>query len=219
MGLFIESNTYPMVQELRTLFGGTLEKELITEISTVGIFAEIPPDQELIHPGQYIKTMPLLLQGSIKILRPDDNGNRLILYHLEQGETCAMTLNCCMGQVQSEIYAISETPVKLLKIPVQKMEEWMGRYRSWRNFVLNSYHHRMMELLESMDRIAFSNMDQRLELYLQDKCQLQQSNKLIITHQEIAADLNTSRVVISRILKKLENQGKLLLHRNAIEWV
>ena len=206
-----------MVQELQNRFGNILEKELIAEITAVATFAEVPADQEMIRPGQYIKSMPLLLEGSIKILRPDDQGESLLLYHLEQGETCAMTLNCCLGQAKSEIFAVTETPVKLLKIPVQKMEDWMGLYRSWRNFILNSYHSRMMELLESVDRIAFSNMEERLEHYLSEKSKLLASQTLSITHQQIASDLHTSRVVISRILKKLEHQKQVILHRNAIE--
>lgn len=206
-----------MVQELQNRFGNILEKELISEITAVATFAEVPADQEMIRPGQYIKSMPLLLEGSIKILRPDDQGESLLLYHLEQGETCAMTLNCCLGHTKSEIFAVTETPVKLLKIPVQKMEDWMGQYRSWRNFILNSYHSRMMELLESVDRIAFSNMEERLKHYLSEKSKLLASQTLPITHQQIASDLHTSRVVISRILKKLEQQKQVILHRNAIE--
>lgn len=206
-----------MIQELQNRFGNILEKELISEITAVATFAEVPADQEMIRPGQYIKSMPLLLEGSIKILRPDDQGESLLLYHLEQGETCAMTLNCCLGHTKSEIFAVTETPVKLLKIPVQKMEDWMGQYRSWRNFILNSYHSRMMELLESVDRIAFSNMEERLKHYLSEKSKLLASQTLPITHQQIASDLHTSRVVISRILKKLEQQKQVILHRNAIE--
>ena len=208
-----------MIQEVQTLFGGILEKELIAELSAVGTFVELPEGKELIRPHQYIKSMPLLLKGNIKVLRPDLQGNSLLLYHLEAGDTCAMTLNCCMSLAKSEIFAITETPVKLLKIPIEKMEEWLGRYRSWRNFVLNSYHNRMMELLESVDRIAFSNMDQRLVHYLSEKSDLLATKELPITHQQIATDLNTSRVVVSRLLKKLENNGQLSLHRNVIHLV
>ena len=206
-----------MIQEIQSLYGHILEKELLEEISRVATFAEVPSEQELIQPGQYIKTMPLLLEGSIKILRPDAQGQYLLLYRLEKGETCAMTLNCFMGHTKSEIIAVTETPVKLLKIPVQKMEEWLGNYRSWRNFVLNSYHQRMMELMESVDLIAFSNMEERLLNYLDEKQKLLKQTTFNITHQQIADDLHSSRVVISRILKKLENTGTLKLQRNAIQ--
>ena len=107
----------------------------------------------------------------------------------------------------------------MLRIPIQKMEEWLAKYRSWRNFVLTSYHQRMLELLESVDKIAFTNMEERLESYLKEKQKLENSNTIPITHQEIANDLHSSRVVISRLLKKLENKGQLKLHRNAIEWM
>ncbi|CAI8225558.1 MAG TPA: Crp/Fnr family transcriptional regulator [Flavobacteriaceae bacterium] len=206
-----------MLKELQHLFGGVLEKELIEEINSVATYAEAPIDKELMQPGKYIKTMPILLEGSIKILRPDDDGQRLLLYHLEQGQTCAMTLNCCIGSAKSEIYAVSETPVRLLQIPVQKMEEWLGRYRSWRNFVLNSYHNRMMELLESVDRIAFNNMEERLESYLNEKKKMLGDSLIKITHQQVANDLHSSRVVVSRLLKKLERNGTISLQRNAIE--
>ena len=208
-----------MLTELQSLFGTVLEKELIEEISAAATFAEVSSEHTLIQPGQYIKTMPLLLEGSIKVLRPDKEGQHLLLYHIEKGGTCAMTLNCCMGHSKSEIYAISESPVKMLRIPVQKMEEWLAKYRSWRNFVLTSYHQRMLELLESVDKIAFTNMEERLESYLKEKQKLGNSNTIPITHQEIANDLHSSRVVISRLLKKLENKGQLKLHRNAIEWM
>jgi CRP/FNR family transcriptional regulator len=128
-----------------------------------------------------------------------------------------MTLNCCIGSAKSEIYAVSETPVRLLQIPVQKMEEWLGRYRSWRNFVLNSYHNRMMELLESVDRIAFNNMEERLESYLNEKKKMLGDSLIKITHQQVANDLHSSRVVVSRLLKKLEGNGTISLQRNAIE--
>ena len=161
--------------------------------------------------------MPILIRGNIKVMRPHENGGHLLLYHLEQGQTCSMTLNCCMADAQSEIYAIAETSTELLMIPIHKMEEWMKKYHSWRKFILNSYHSRMMEMLESIDSIAFSHMDARLERYLSEKAHVQGKAQLSITHQEIAEDLNTSRVVISRLLKKMESEQKIQLQRNLIQ--
>lgn len=206
-----------MIQELKEYYGSQFENELIEEINTVATFMEVPAGQDLIKPGQYIKSMPLLLSGSIKILRPDNEGDELLLYHLERGNTCAMTMTCCVGNTKSEIHAVTETPVKLLMIPVAKMEEWSSKYKTWRNFVFSSYHTRMMELLESVDNIAFNNMDERLENYLNDKIKILNSKHIYTTHKEIAADLHTSRVVISRLLKKMENIGKIELHRSFIE--
>ncbi|WP_431472210.1 Crp/Fnr family transcriptional regulator [Nonlabens sp. SCSIO 43208] len=206
-----------MIQELNKHYGSQFELALIEEINQVATFMEVDAGEDLIKPGQYIKSMPLLLDGSIKILRPDEEGDELLLYHLERGDTCAMTMTCCLGTTKSEIHAVTETSVKLLMIPVGKMEEWSRKYRTWRNFVMNSYHERLMEMLESIDNIAFNNMDERLENYLLDKVKILNSKHIHITHKEIAADLHTSRVVISRLLKKTENNSQIKLHRSFIE--
>lgn len=206
-----------MIQELIDNYGHIFEEELLAEIDRATTYKEIPEGSKLIEIGDYIKSMPLLISGVIKILREDKDGDELLLYFLENGDTCAMTLSCCIGQTKSEIRAIAETNTKLLMVPVQKMEEWMATYSSWRNFVLESYHNRLNELLETIDTIAFFNMDERLVKYLKNKIRVNNSNKVQNTHQEIAYDLHTSRVVISRLLKKLENMGKLKLHRSYIE--
>lgn len=208
-----------MIPELNQHYAAHFERALIQEINEVASFLEVPAGTDLIKPGQYIKSMPLLLEGSIKILRPDDEGDELLLYHLERGDTCAMTMTCCMGSTKSEIHAVTETPVKLLMIPVNKMEEWSRNYRTWRNYVMNSYHERFMEMLESIDNIAFNNMDERLANYLSDKVKILNSKHIYITHKEVANDLHTSRVVVSRLLKKMEINGAIRLHRSFIEIV
>ena len=206
-----------MIQELKKYYGSAFEPALIEEINQVATFMEVPEGQDLLKPGQYIKSMPLLLSGSIKIMRPDSDGEELLLYHLEKGDTCAMTMTCCMGNTKSEIHAVSETSAKLLMVPIAKMEEWSGKYKTWRNFVFESYHERMMEMLESIDNIAFNNMDERLEKWIQNKTQIINSQHIYTTHKEISNDLHTSRVVVSRLLKKMENDHKIKLHRSFIE--
>lgn len=161
--------------------------------------------------------MPLLISGAIKILREDKEGDELVLYFIEQGDTCAMTLSCCLGDSKSEIRAIAETDTRLMMIPVAKMEEWLGKYKSWRQFVLQSYQNRMTELLEAIDTIAFLKMDERLFKYLKDKAMVNHNDVIHVTHQEIASDLHTSRVVVSRLLKALEIDGRIELHRNNIK--
>lgn len=206
-----------MIQELKKYYGSQFELALLEEINQVGTFMEVPEGQDLMKPGQYIKSIPLLLSGSIKIMRPDGDGDELLLYHIEKGDTCAMTMSCCIGNTKSEIHAVSETDIKLLMIPVGMMEEWSRKYKSWRNFVFSSYHARMMEMLESIDNIAFNNMDERLENYIQNKIILINSKHIYTTHKEIASDLHTSRVVVSRLLKKMEINKKIKLHRSFIE--
>jgi CRP/FNR family transcriptional regulator len=206
-----------MKEELKLNYGYLFEDELLDEINSVGVYREVSEGSKLIEIGDYIKAMPLLISGAIKILREDDKGDELILYFLERGDTCAMTLTCCLGDTKSEIRAVAETDAKLVMVPVKKMEEWMSKYKSWQNFILASYHDRMRELLEAIDTIAFLKMDQRLFKYLKDKAMVNHDEVIQVTHQEIAHDLHTSRVVISRLLKTLEIDGKIKLNRNSIK--
>lgn len=192
-----------MLEELKQQYGYLFEEDLLQEINNVGTYKDIPEGFKLIEIGDYIKSMPLLVSGAIKILREDEEGDELILYFIEQGDTCAMTLSCCLGNAKSEIRAIAETDTRLIMIPVTKMEEWLGKYKSWQKFVLQSYHNRMSELLEAIDTIAFLKMDQRLFKYLKDKAMVNHNDVIHVTHQQIASDLHTSRVVISRLLKTL----------------
>lgn len=202
-----------MIQELKDNYGHIFEDALLYEINQVATYKEIPEGFKLMEIGAYIKNMPLLVSGVIKILREDKHGNELLLYFLENGDTCAMTLSCCVGHKKSEIRAVAETDAKLIMIPIGKMEEWMAKYASWRNFILESYHTRLNEMMETVDSIAFLNMDERLLKYLKDKARVTGSTTINSTHQDIAYELHTSRVVVSRLLKKLENMGKLKLYR------
>ena len=206
-----------MIQELKLSYGQTFEKTLINEILQVGTYKEVPAGFKMMDIGSYVKGMPLLVSGAIKVLREDKDGNELLLYYLEKGETCSMTMTCCMGQTKSEIRAIAETDAKLIMIPIQKMELWTSKYKTWRNFVFESYHNRLIEMLHTLDSIAFDNMDERLLAYLKEKARVNEDKTIHSTHQEIAYDLHSSRVVISRLLKKLENLGRIELHRNYIE--
>lgn len=206
-----------MIQLLKDSYQGVFEEKLIQEIANVGTLKEVPAGTVLMDIGRYIKGMPLLISGAIKVLHEDKEGDELLLYYLEKGDTCSMTMSCCLGQTKSEIRAIAETDSTLIMIPIQKMEEWTSKYRSWRNFVFDSYHNRLNELLHTLDSIAFDSMDQRLLNYLKEKSRVINEKTIHITHQEIALELHSSRVVISRLLKKLEKLGAISLHRSHIE--
>lgn len=206
-----------MNELLNLNYGHLFEPELLKEISEIGILKEVTEGDKLMEIGQYITAMPLLISGAIKILREDSEGNELLLYFLEKGDTCALTLSFNRGQRKSEIRAIAELDTVLIMIPIQKMEEWSSTYKSWRNFIFDSYQNRLQEMLDTLDSIAFLRMDERLLKYLRDKQKLTQSNELHSTHQEIAYEMHTSRVVISRLLKKLELEGRIKILRNKIE--
>lgn len=208
-----------MIQELKENYGQTFEDDLINEIIQVGSFKEVPEGFKLMDIGENVRGMPLLISGAIKVLREDKDGNELLLYYLEKGDTCSMTMTCCMGNAKSEIRAVAETSTKLIMVPVQKMEEWTAKYKSWRKFVFESYHSRLNELLSTLDSVAFDKLDLRLVDYLKEKARINKGNIINHTHQEIAYELHSSRVVISRLLKKLELMGKIELHRSHIRLV
>jgi len=200
-------------------FLGSFEKELIAEIEQVSVITQFKAGENIIDIGQYIKFMPLLLDGVIKIIRENKKEGELLLYFLEKGDTCALSIACCVGSKKSEIRAIADVDTTVAMIPNQYLDSWMGTYKTWRNFILESYSDRLNELLTTVDNIAFSQMDVRIMNYLKEKASISKSQKIEITHQVIANDLNTSRVVVSRILKSLENQGKILLNRNNINLI
>lgn len=202
---------------MTTTYGGIFEEDLIKEILQVSRRVEFEEGDVLIDYNQYIKSMPLLLAGAIKVMREDYDSGELLLYYLERGDTCAMTMTCCLGEKQSEIRAIGEVPGVILMIPVQKISEWIAKYKSWMAFVFDSYNRRFNELLNAVDTIAFMDMNDRLLNYLFEKSKIENSTIVNKTHQEIAKELNTSRVVISRLLKGLEKEGRIQLNRNSIE--
>lgn len=198
-------------------YRGVFEHALIGEIASVAKFVEFQEGDVLIEIGRYIRSMPLIISGAIRVMREDPDAGELFLYYIEKGDTCAVTLACCMGDQKSEIQGVAENEGLLVLIPIEKMEEWMGKYKSWRNFVFQSYNNRFNELLTAIDNIAFMNMSERLELYLMEISKVTGSTSINKTHKEIANELNTSRVVISRLLKAFENKGKIRLNRNNIE--
>lgn len=206
-----------MNHAIREAYGAVFEDALIEELIEISTIYDFEEGDKLIEIGEYIKKMPLLLHGAIKIMREDKDEGELLLYFIEKGDTCAFTLICSLGEKRSEIRAIAETSGSLAMVPVSKMEEWMGKYRSWRNFVLNSYNNRLSEMLVAVDNLAFMKMDDRLLSHLQEKAKINNSTIINNTHQEIAYELNTSRVVISRLLKSFENDGLIRLNRKNIE--
>ena len=204
---------------LQQKFAHTLDADLIKEITENGIFKNFKKDDIIIDINQSLNFIPLLLTGDIKIIREDSDGNELLIYFLEAGETCTMSLTCCLGTTKSKIRAVAEKDSNLVMIPVENMQSWYHNNASWRNFIIQSYQIRFDEMLETIDNLAFMKMDKRLYKYLKNRAMVDDSKTISIKHQDIAEDLNTSRVVISRLLKKLENENKIKLGRNKIKIV
>ena len=204
------------IEKINLHYGYIFENALIEEVNHVANLRKLKEGDSIISYGDTIKYMPLLLKGSIKIFRVDEKGNEVLLYYLEKGDTCAMSLSCCLGNKKSEIQAIVEEESEVLLIPINYMNEWICKFDTWKSFVFNSYNSRLDEMLKVIDSLAFMKMDERLFKHLQDKCMITGSFELSINHRELALELNSSREVISRLLKKMEVDGKIVLKRNLI---
>ncbi len=206
-----------MEKLLREQYKYIFEEDLLKEIVKEGQVRKVDQGVCMIDMGDELTHMPLILSGAIKIVDEDKEGHEYLLYYLEKGDSCAMTMNCCIGGKKSEIRAISETPVLIYMIPIQRMDDWLVRFKSWRAFVLDSYNSRLKEMLETIDTLAFHNMEQRIYKYLKDRAMVLNSPELEITHAKIANDLNTSRVVVSRLIKKLILDNKIATNRNHVK--
>ncbi len=193
------------------------ETELAEKMEQEAMFRQIPADTELMRPGQFIRSTMLVLDGLIKVYREDGEGNEFFMYYLKPGDGCALSMTCMVGQETSTIAAKTVQNTELIMIPLEKMDEWMSKYKSWYHFVVKTYRDRFEELLQTLDSVAFRNMDERLEFYLKRQRKIIGSHIIPITHQEIAQDLNSSREVISRLLKRMAELGKVKLHRYHVE--
>ena len=204
-------------EKLEEFYSVVFEKELLDEIIKVGTYKKVKENDLLLDIGDTFHHIPLILTGAIKISRETRNGDEIVLYFLERGDTCTITFGSGIQSNKSKVRGIAEKDSELIFIRVEKLAEWMIKYASWRSFVIDSYDLRLNEMLEAIDTLAFMKMDERVFKYLTDKVQIMRNTELHTTHQEIAVDLNTSRVVVSRLLKQLENEGRIKLFRNKIE--
>lgn len=193
------------------------EPELISIIEENAIEKVFEPGEVIMRTGQYIKSTVIVVNGRIKIYRENNEGGEFLIYYIGAGEACAVSMICALQSQASEIMAKAEEETTVIMLPIQLMDELMSKYKSWSRFVIQTYRRRFDELLIAIDHIAFLNMDERLEFYLKRSVKETGKTTLELTHQQIAADLNSSREVISRLLKKMEQIGKVKLHRNAIE--
>ena len=198
-------------------FPGLAELALQKEIAKVGVLKHFRDGEVIMNYGSYVKLVPLLVKGTIKVVREDEeDGRELLLYYLYAGETCSMSFSCCMMDKVSDIRTTAEDDSTVIAIPIKYIDEWMSKFPSWKNFVMRSYDSRMREMIKTIDSIAFKKMDERLLNYLEERAIAHNSKVINSTHQEIAADLNASREAISRLLKQLEKKGVVALERNKI---
>jgi CRP/FNR family transcriptional regulator len=197
----------------KTIFN---DPKLQAEIAAYARVKTIERDTVLMSPGDDIFFVPIVQQGVLRIVRQNDEGKEVFLYHLYPGQTCAVAINCCQGKKKSTVKAIAEEDSEILQIPVNMVDEWF-KYPEWKTFINATYGQRFAELLEVIDLIAFSNMDKQVLHYLQERARAAGTNALYITHQIIADELHTHREAISRLLRAMEQKNMLRLGRNTIE--
>lgn len=201
------------IQKFSTVF----EPGLLAELETRSMLMNVNGGETMLNPGQTIRAVPIVVSGSFKVSRINDEGQELLLYYVKEGESCAMSFTCCMMTHTSVIKGTAEEDSVLLCIPVNVMDEWMTKYSSWKRFVMNAIFNRFTEVIRSIDDVAFKKMDERLVNYLKEKSKVTSSSLINLSHQQIADELGTNRVVVSRLLKQLENDKKLLLYRSQIK--
>ncbi|MBL0134523.1 MAG: Crp/Fnr family transcriptional regulator [Chitinophagaceae bacterium] len=202
-------------EEVFPSFEKSLQKEL-TEKSEIRTFKA---GEQLMRTGQYFRSTMLIIEGLVKVYREDEQGSEFFMYYLQPGQACALSMVCATKSETSQVMAKAVKDTTVIAIPLQYMDEWMTQYKTWYHFVLETYRSRFEELLVTIDHIAFQAMDERLLFYLKRHRETLKTDIITISHQEIADELNSSREVISRLLKKMEQMGKVKLQRNAIELI
>ena len=201
------------IQKLSSVF----EPALLDELETKSMVLHVKGGDTMLSVGQTIRAVPMVVSGTLNVSRVNDEGQELLLYYVKAGESCAMSFNCCMLEQSSVIKACAEEDSTLLCVPVRVIDEWMTKYPTWKKYVMNTIFHRFTEILKCIDEVTFKKTDERLVNYLKAKSKATGSSVINLTHQQIADEMGTNRVMISRLLKKLEIDKKLLLYRNQIK--
>lgn len=194
----------------------TLSEDLRTSIEKVSISKDYEVNDLIMKPGSYISSAVIILSGTVKVFRMDNDGNAHFLYFLSQGELCVLSTLCCLRMRQSDMRAVAFTSCEVLFIPSPYPEKWMLQYPEWNHYVLQSFNKRMGELLDTFDSVVFNHLDERLLFYLKQHY-MAGGNRLSFSHQQIADELNSSREVITRLLKKLEEAGFVKVNRSCLD--
>jgi CRP/FNR family transcriptional regulator len=215
----VDTRELKSVEEYLNTFFLTLEPELRQKMAEKAQLKTFEQGDLLLEKGQYFRSTYLVVEGAVQMYREDDDGNEFLVYMITPGEACALSMICALKHEKSELRARAVENTTVIAIPLDDMDSWMQQYKSWYYFVLETYRSRLEDLLEVVDQVIFRSMDERLEFYLKNKAKKLGHNVLSITHQEIANDLNSSREVISRLVKKMENRGLVKTGRNSVEWL
>jgi CRP/FNR family transcriptional regulator, anaerobic regulatory protein len=204
-------------QEHISIFSSVFEQDLLAELEAKSMLMKVSGGETIMRIGSPVRNVPLLVSGIVKVSRVNEEGQEILLYYVKRGETCAMSFTCWMTSKISSIEGVAEEDTVLLAVPGKVVDEWLLKYPSWKKFVMTTILDGFTVVIKSIDDIAFKKMDDRLIIYLKEKSKATGSSLINLTHQQIGDELGTNRVVVSRLLKKLENDNKLLLYRNQIK--
>jgi len=203
--------------EYFNIFSTIFEPDLLAELEAKSMLMKVSGGETIIRIGSPVRAVPLVISGFVKVSRVNDEGQEILLYYVRSGETCAMSFTCWMTSQLSSIEGVAEEDSVILAVPGKVVDEWLLKYPKWKKFVMTTILDGFTVVIKSIDDIAFKKMDDRLIIYLKEKSRATGSSLINLTHQQIGDELGTNRVVVSRLLKKLENDNKLLLYRNQIK--
>ncbi|MBL7892072.1 MAG: Crp/Fnr family transcriptional regulator [Bacteroidia bacterium] len=205
--------------ELNNLVEFKSSPEIREKLSAYGIAKTFSEGDVILNENAYIKAIPIVVSGSIRVMRADEDGREILLYYIKAGESCIMSFLGGIHHDTSKVKAIAEEETEILFIPIDKVSSLIKEYPEWLDYIFRLYHKRFEELLEVVNAVAFKKMDERLLNFIKKKCELTQSHTLYITHEQLANELGTARVVISRLLKQMEDERLVKLGRNKITLV
>ncbi len=204
-----------MQEDWLHLFPFFKEDDLRDEIRSKAQFVEIPAQTTILREGQYVKTIPLLIDGVVKVFR-EDGGREQLLYYIYPMESCIVSIHCGFNNTKSHVKAITESPCKAILLPSFESSDWQRKYPSFGLFILNLYQKRFDDLLEAYDSLAFQRLDTRILSHLQMKSKVLGTSDISITHKALADELGAARETVSRVLKKMEHEGLVSLHHRHI---
>ncbi|MEO5643638.1 MAG: Crp/Fnr family transcriptional regulator [Bacteroidia bacterium] len=188
-------------------------REKLAEYGFTRVFS---PDDVILNENTFIKAIPIVTNGSIRVMRTDEDGREILLYYIKAGESCIMSFLGGIHHDTSKVKAIAEEETEILFIPIDKVSQLIKEFPEWLDYIFRLYHKRFEELLEVVNAVAFKKMDERLLDFIRKKCEITQSHTLHLTHEQIANELGTARVVVSRLLKQMEDEGLVKLGRNKV---
>lgn len=194
------------------LFGAILEEELRANSQ----LKTLPAETVMMQSNSYIRSIPVVLSGSMRVMREDEDGREILLYYIKPGESCIMSFLAGIHEDTSKVKLVVEEDSEVLMLPIAKASEWIKVYPEWADFIFKLYHKRFEELLDVINAVAFQKLDDRIVTLLKRKASVYGSNEFSITHQQLAEELGTTREVVSRLLKQMEKQELIMLSRNKI---